>query len=322
MQAIQIKGIDWNLDGYKNEAHFFLGGAFESFQFISSFLKTVRQNSCILKGNVIIDSIFGSPTCIWNGGRTLADVYYNKRQLQSIHDVYADLGITVRFIFTNPLLNEYDLHDRYGNLLMTIFQDLSPEIVVNSHILEEYLRDSYPSASFISSTTKRLCSNEAQLAEFNHEYKYICLDYDYNYNFDFLNSIQKEDRQRVEILVNSICPKNCKVRVLHQEFSAKRQLEFNNDDECDDSESFYQACPFMKRSRELPIAEQGYTKDFLCKTNYILPQNLENYLDIGINHFKIQGRELPPHQMFAEFFPYLIRPEFYQLAISMINTGK
>ena len=29
-----LKGIDWNLEGYKKEAHFFLCGAFESFDFI------------------------------------------------------------------------------------------------------------------------------------------------------------------------------------------------------------------------------------------------------------------------------------------------
>lgn len=27
------KGIDWNLEGYNSEAHFFLSGAFESFDF-------------------------------------------------------------------------------------------------------------------------------------------------------------------------------------------------------------------------------------------------------------------------------------------------
>lgn len=316
---MQTKGIDWNLDGYKKEAHFFLCGAFESFIFISNFIKTTSQFPCIMKDNVIIDSVFGSPTCIWNGGRTIPDVYYNKQQLQTIHDTYADLGVKVRFIFTNPLLNEHDLHDRYCNLLMSIFQDLTPEVVVNSQLLEDYIRDKYPLVTFISSTTKRLRTKEKQLREFDRDYKYICLDYDYNYNYDFINSIPEIDRKRVEILVNSICPKGCKVRVQHQEFSASRQLEFDNDDECDDSESFYQSCPFMKRNRELPIAKQGYTKDFLRGTNYILPQDIDKYLEMGINHFKIQGRELEPHQIFAEFFPYLIKPEFYPLAISMMK---
>lgn len=322
MLTMGTKGINWNLEGYKSEAHFFLCGAFESFSFISVFLKNIKEYPFILKDNVVVESVFGSPTCIWNGGRTLADVYYNKQQLQHIHDTYANLGVKIRFIFTNSLLCENDLYDRYGNLLMAMFQDLSPEVVVNSPLLEDYLRDKYSSISFVSSTTKRLRDNETQLREFNYDYKYVCLDYDYNYNYDFLNSIQKQNRNRVEILINSICPKDCKVRVLHQEFSAKRQLEFDSDDTCDDSEIFFKECPFLKRNMNLPFSKQGYTKDFLKETNYILPQDLDKYIDLGFNHFKIQGRELLPNQMFAEFFPYLIRPEFYPLAISMINNDK
>ena len=121
--------IDWNFDGYRKEAHFFLCGAFESFEFISGFLQAVKNCPSILKNNVVIDSVFGSPTCIWNGGRALANVYYNKKQLQNIHDTYADLGVKVRLIFTNPFLNEYDLYDRYCNLIMAVFKDLSPEVV-------------------------------------------------------------------------------------------------------------------------------------------------------------------------------------------------
>jgi collagenase-like PrtC family protease len=320
--VMEIRGIDWNLEGYKKEAHFFLCGAFESFDFIHSFLKKGKEFPWIMKDNVVIDSVFGSPTCIWNGGRTLADVYYNKQQLKNIHDSYADLDVKVRFTFTNPFLDEHDMYDRYCNLIMDVFQDLAPEVVVNSSLLEEYLRSKYPTISFISSTTKRLRRSDSQLKEFSHDYKYICLDYDYNYNFEFLDSIQEEERNRVEILINSICPKGCNVRVLHQEFSAKRQLEYDNDDNCDESEPFFKGCPLIKRSKELPCSMHGYTKDFLRGTNYILPQDLDKYLDKGYSHFKIQGRELTISQMFAEFFPYLIRPEFYPMAISVINNGK
>ena len=312
------KRIDWNLDGYKKEAHFFICGAFESFPFLQVFLKTVKECPKILKDNVVIDSVFGSPTCIWNGGRALANVFYNRKQLENIHDTYADLGVKVRFVFTNPFLNEHDLYDRYSNLVMSIFQDLSPEVVVNSVLLEDYLRNNYPTASFVSSTTKRLRSNEAQLNEFGHDYKYICLDYDYNYNFEFLNSIPYNERDRVEILINSTCPKGCNVRVLHQAFSAKRQLEYNDDGDCE-SESFYTECPKIKRI--IHSSSQDYaSNDIFSGTNYIFPQDLDDYMDKGYFHFKIQGRELKTSQMFAEFFPYLIRPEFYPIAISLINS--
>ena len=65
--------------------------------------------SMAFEDNVIIDSAFGSPTCVWNGGRTLTNIYYDKQQLKNIRDTYLNLGIKIRFIFTNSLLNEYDL---------------------------------------------------------------------------------------------------------------------------------------------------------------------------------------------------------------------
>ena len=316
-----IKGIDWNLDGYKKEAHFFLCGAFESFDFIHVFLKKAKECPWMIKDNAVIESVFGSPTCIWNGGRALADVYYNKKHLQTIHDTYADLGVKVRLIFTNPFLNEHDLHDRYCNLVMNIFQDLAPEVVINSPLLEEYLRSKYPTVSFISSTTKRLRSSEAQLKEFNHDYKYICLDYDYNYDFEFLDSIQEKDKDRVEILINSTCPKGCNARVLHQEFSAKRQLEYDSDRDCK-SDKFSKECPKMNPIMTPPSSEDSTKKDLYFGTNYILPQDLDKYLDKGFSHFKIQGRELRTSLLFSEFFPYIIKPEFYPMAISIINNSK
>lgn len=41
---MELKGIDWNLEGYKKEAHFFLCGAFESFDFVQDFLKKTKEN--------------------------------------------------------------------------------------------------------------------------------------------------------------------------------------------------------------------------------------------------------------------------------------
>lgn len=314
------KQIDWNFNGYKKEAHFFLCGAFESFAFLRDFMKTVKECPKMMKDNVVIDSVFGSPTCIWNGGRALANVYYNKKQLENIHDTYANLGVKVRFVFTNPFLDEHDLYDRYCNLVMNVFKDLSPEVVVSSVLLEDYLRKNYPTISFISSTTKRLRSSEAQLKEFSQDYKYVCLDYDYNYNYVFLDSIPQKERDRVEILINSTCPKGCNARVLHQSFSANRQLVYNDDEDCE-SEQFYAECPKIKRIMQ-SSSQDDTINNIHFGTNYIFPQDLDGYLDKGYCHFKIQGRELKPSQIFAEFFPYIIRPDFYPMAISIIDNNK
>ena len=66
-------------------------------------------------------------------------------------------------------------------------------------------------------------------------------------------------------------------------------------------------------------SQDNTARNIYVGTNYIFPQNLDEYIDNGFCHFKIQGRELKESQLFAEFIPYLIRPYFYQMAISMIN---
>ena len=310
-----LKGIDWNLEGYKKEAHFFLPGAFESFQFVRDLITIAKEYPCILKDNTFIDSVYGSPTCIWNGGRTLTENFCNKHQLETIRDTYAKHGVKVRFVFTNPFLEEYDLHDRYCNLVMGIFKDVAPEVVVRSPLLEDYLRRKYPALSFISSTTKRLRSGKEQLAEFDHGYKYVCLDYDYNYDEEFLNSIPENYKPRVEVLVNQDCPKGCKTRVLHDKYASKRQLEYGTRE----TDPFQLECALMKRTADVPFSKRGSTREYLKATNYVFPQDLDKYLDKGICHFKLQDRALPPNALFAVVFPYLIRPEFYQKVISMLR---
>ena len=121
-------------------------------------------------------------------------------------------------------------------------------------------------------------------------------------------------------LVNSTCIKGCDSRVIHQDYIDKRQLQYTDRGNPEDLESFFKYCPLMKRG-ELPLSGKGFTKDYLKVTNFIFPQDLDNYLDMGFSHFKIQGRDLAPHQIFAEFFPYLIKPKFYPTAISMMNFG-
>ncbi len=63
-------------------------------------------------------------------------------------------------------------------------------------------------------------------------------------------------------------------------------------------------------------------RDIYSETNYIFPQDLDMYLDKGFCHFKIQGRELAVSQLFAEMLPYIINPEYYPIAISLINNSK
>jgi hypothetical protein len=73
--------------------------------------------------------------------------YYNK-----------EINSKIRFVFTNNLLKEEHLSERYNNIILDIFNNANNEIVLNSDILESYLNQKYPNYDLIASTTK--CSNQ------------------------------------------------------------------------------------------------------------------------------------------------------------------
>ena len=104
------------------------------------------------------------------------------------------------------------------------------EIVINSPILEEYIKNNYPSYNIISSTTKCLTDSELVLKEIQKEnYKLICLDYNLNKNFTFLNSIPIEYRNKIELLANPICGLNCPNRKEHYRLNSLYNLNFGKE---------------------------------------------------------------------------------------------
>ena len=84
-----------------------------------------------------------------------------------------DLGIPVRYTFTNPIIFEEDLDDPYCNFCMSVGDNGMNEVLVFSPVLEEYIRKNYPSFKIDSTTCKELKTVD----DLNNE-----LEKDYNYD--------------------------------------------------------------------------------------------------------------------------------------------
>ena len=151
-----------------------------------------------------IGSAYGSfPGAIWNGGRAVFGIT-GKSDIESILKTYNSRGIPVRFTWTNSLLEEKHLQDTYCNLIMRLADNGMNQCLVNSPILEEYLRREYPGFKLLSSTTKRLLGLDDVLAELEKDYYLVVLDYDLNHNEKVISSIEPY-ADKIEILVNEIC---------------------------------------------------------------------------------------------------------------------
>ena len=144
-----------------------LPGLYEHKELNFFFLSLYNHNREYFYDNIMIHSVFGNfPYCPWDGGRVF-DFYQhtNKEEIIYILDVYKKYHVKPRFIFTNPLITEEDLNDRFCNLVLTIGKNYEGEVVINSDLMKNYLQQNYPSYKLISSTTKCLQDEEKALKE-------------------------------------------------------------------------------------------------------------------------------------------------------------
>lgn len=148
-----------------------------------------------------IGSVYGTfPGAIWNGGRVSFGLTC-KRDMENILKIYNSRGIPVRFTWTNSLVEEKHLQDTYCNLIMRLADNGLNQVLVNTPVLEDYVRREYPRYPLISSTTKRITDLESLQAELDKDYYLVVLDYDLNHDRQVLEAISPQAR-RVEILVN------------------------------------------------------------------------------------------------------------------------
>lgn len=239
-----------------------------------------------------IGSVYGTfPGAIWNGGRTVFGIT-SKRDMSVIINMYNKLGVPVRFTWTNSLIEEKHLNDTYCNLIMQLADNGQNQVLVNTPVLEEYIRNTYPNFKRISSTTKRIVALKTLKEELEKDYYLVVLDYDMNRDEEVLTSLQPY-AGRVEILVNEICFPNCPKRTEHYIQQSKAQLEF-------DAHSVF-PCP--NRTKERKFSE------CIDRPSFISNENIGGYIDKGFVNYKIVGRGMPADFVKESYLYFLVKPE-------------
>lgn len=107
----------------------------------------------------------------------------------------------------------------------------------------------------------------------------IVVDEDITRDFGKLRAVRGAFGDGVEIIVNSVCYRNCPFKAFH--YNHESHLADRSDDRVV-KEYYYFKCAFQK-------AENFRN---MIKLNWIRPEDLKYYERIGIDHFKIQGRHL------------------------------
>lgn len=239
-----------------------------------------------------IGSVYGTfPGAIWNGGRVVFG-FTGKQDIQRVLDIYNKQNIPVRFTWTNSLLEEKHVYDTYCNLIMRLADNGLNQVLVNTEVLEQYIRREYPGFPLISSTTKRITGVDGVLEELQKDYYLVVLDYDLNHDEAALSRLEPY-ASRLELLVNEVCFPGCPRRTEHYLQQSRLQLEY------DVTTGF--PCP--NNTRERTFAE------CMDRPAFISNEEIAGYIDRGYVNFKIVGRGMPQEFVMESYLYFLVKDE-------------
>ena len=286
---------------------------FEHNNFIINFylLYLINKYPHYFYDNIKIESIYDNFPCIWGGGRAIPGegMITNERIATAITPFLAQ-GIQIRYNFTNCLLEEKHLYDENCNNIVKESIKIANRynsrigIVINSPILEKYLRENYPELEFIYSTT----IGQIGLEEINKRTKnnILVLDYMYNNNFEFLQKL--ENPQNIEILANEACLPNCPHRNLHFKIYSAIQLG--------------RIKIMDNRINASCLNNDKNIKDSIESIQVQMDNFIKNYLPLKINKLKIVGRLTTIEELANTYSQWLVKPEYRNEIRRMLNEWK
>lgn len=283
--------VKWHLPGFC--VNFYLN------QIVINLMKEYPKS---FRDNYVPGSVYGTfPGAIWNGGRAVFGISA-KGDMEKIIKTYERFNVPVRFTWTNPLIDEEKVHDTYCNLIMRLANSGKNEVLVNSPVLEDYLRTNYSNFGFISSTTKRITDLDELKNEFEKDYKLVVLDYDLNKNEDVLKALEPY-ADRVEILVDEICFPGCEKRKKHYEDEARAQIEF-------------------ERGTGFPCPNRTKAPSFsecMKRPSFISNEEIGKYIERGFCNFKLVGRGLPQEMVVESYLYFLVKDEEREFIRKQLN---
>lgn len=271
------------------KVYFYLPDFYVNFHLITTLDDMMKKSPELFFDDIKIGAAYGCfPGSIWNGGRVVLGSC-TKQDMQYAISELNDRDIAVRYTFTNPLLEKHHLLDTFCNLCMELGDNGKNEVLVNSPVLEEFIRKTYTGYAILSSTTKCISDVEGIQRELEKDYALVVLDSAMN-NTEELFALQH--KEKIELIANHYCQDNCPRRKAHYDAVGRCQLEFSEVDfpDCGNiNRDFFQ---IMKNSSFI-------TTDAI----------FEKYRNAGFVNFKLDGRGFNKYKVLESFLYYLVKPE-------------
>ena len=281
----------------KTTAYFHLPGLFEAYDFYRVFLPLFFEHREYFYDWCAIGSLYGAPAdCIWGGGR----VGSGTQPAQEVLALTQAYGLSARLTFSNSLLCPEHLSDRRCNALCRLFAHSGgPQngVIVHSDLLLDYLRESYPQLSLISSTTKVLTDFRQLRQELEREaFSAVVPDFRLNRALEDLRTLPQPLKDKTEFLCNECCWFGCRERSACYEAVSRKNLGERAEHTC-----------------TAPGASEGYRFSRAMENpGFLSVGAIRNvYLPMGFSNFKLEGRGLGSAMLLEVLLYYLTKPAYW-----------
>lgn len=231
------------------------------------------KNSKILEtfGQLAPDTAFGS--CRSPAGLPAVDIPVLKKYIAHCHEK----GIEFNYVINATCMSNSELTKSGGEKIkdfLKVLEEMGADwVTISLPPLMEIAKHTVPNLKIKASTVCQI--NSPLKAKFYDELgiKRIVLDEDIYRNFNILQNIRKAYTGDLEIITNSFCVNDCPFKMFHYN-------SFSHSHTNRDEGSYY-----TSRCHSIHIGAENY-----MKLNWIRPEDIHYYSNIGINFFKLQGR--------------------------------
>jgi hypothetical protein len=275
-----------------NKKFFKLPGLFEKFDLIKKVIEVYNAYPFIFKKGYIIDSVYGSNGGNLNGGRAISECKHNIKDILSFCE---QNKVFPTIIMSNTLVTyEEAACDAHAINILNNFNIPTTYFCVANNEVEEWLLDKrVASCNIISSTTK--CLDEKDLEKEAKEHGLVVLPENLINRFDIISKLPTETRSKLEVIVNSACPLDCIARKKHYNYMSRVALK-------EEVPKF--SCPNYN------YAGNGFLYELFNTPQFVSNKMINKYIELGINHFKIQGRTDSDYNLIETFAYYLVKDKY------------
>ena len=224
--------------------------------------------------------------CVWNGGRINRNIEFTDTMLNTFNKYKQGMCLG----FTNNVI--LDVGDEVGNRLLKMVADNNPHklhgVVLMSETLRRYIRKNYPELKLTYSITGHPTTDQLNFEGYYKELeeKYDVIVPKYSHMDAILPLLQsgKLNPAKYEILINDNCNDRCQFYAehFHQINHVNRAIKTPWETDWDKS--------FQIEIK--PKTKAGIQKTGNCVTENMDEHYLQPYVDAGVTHFKISGRDL------------------------------